>query len=141
MLFFTNDQYTNGYTYYSIYLLIILAIISAIYVIISNNPIYSVLYLIALFATIAIYLIMIDLNFIGISYLLVYVGAVTILFLFILMLINIRRSEIADHYKNSFPLGLLITIFFLFTVKDIISINIIDLNIEFSNVLYVFSNA
>ena len=54
----------------------------------------SVLFLIGLFSTISAYLILAGVNFIGISYVLVYVGAVSILFVFILMLINIRISEL-----------------------------------------------
>jgi NADH-ubiquinone oxidoreductase chain 6 len=54
---------------------------------------------------------MLGINFIGLSYLLVYVGAVSILFLFILMLINVRISELVTNNSNSIPLAILITIF------------------------------
>lgn len=47
----------------------------------------------------------IGLNFIGLVYLVVYVGAISILFLFILMLINIRLSELDDNTLNSIPLA------------------------------------
>jgi NADH-ubiquinone oxidoreductase chain 6 len=66
----------------------------AVSVVISKNPVVSVLFLISLFFVIACYLISIGFSFIGIAYLLVYVGAVSILFLFILMLINVRISEL-----------------------------------------------
>merc|ERR1711862_700783 len=66
------------------------SILCGIFVITSKNPIVSVLFLIGLFLNIAGYLMMLGMNFIGLSYLLVYVGAVSILFLFILMLINVR---------------------------------------------------
>lgn len=51
-------------------------------------------------------------TFLGLAYLLVYVGAVSILFLFILMLINIRVSELATETSNAMPLAILIGIFF-----------------------------
>ena len=51
---------------------------------------------------------MLGINFIGLSYLLVYVGAVSILFLFILMLINIRISELATENNNSISLAIII---------------------------------
>lgn len=140
MLHILEEINTNGYLHYFLNILYIIAILSSIYVIISSNPIFSVLYLIFLFATVAIYLILIDLKFIGISYLLVYVGAVTILFLFILMLINIRISEITDYYKNSFPLGLLITIFFIIPLSHIISINTIESSKDIINILFASSN-
>ncbi|PIM97190.1 NADH:ubiquinone reductase (H(+)-translocating) [Handroanthus impetiginosus] len=82
-----------------------------ILVIISKNPIVSVLFLIGLFMSIAGYLMMLGINFIGLSYLLVYVGAVSILFLFILMLINVRISELVTDNSNSIPLAIMISVF------------------------------
>jgi len=52
---------------------------------------------------------MLGINFIGLSYLLVYVGAVSILFLFILMLINVRISELVTENNNSIPLAVVMT--------------------------------
>jgi NADH-ubiquinone oxidoreductase chain 6 len=94
------------------YVLSFISIVCGILVIILNNPIVSVLYLIGLFISIASYLMMLGINFIGLSYLLVYVGAVSILFLFILMLINIRISELVTNNSNSIPLAIMIGIFF-----------------------------
>jgi len=71
----------------------------------------------ALFAYVSFYLIIIGLNFIGLSYLIVYIGAVSILFLFILMLINIRTSELQSNTSNSIPLTIIVGIiisYFLF---------------------------
>ena len=67
----------------------------------------SVISLIGLFSGIVSYLIILDLSFIGLSYVIVYVGAVSILFLFILMLIDIRISELENYSNNSihFSLG------------------------------------
>ena len=116
-LFLLNEIYTNGYTDIILDIISILAVISGICVIISKNPIVSVLHLIALFAYVSLYLIIIGLNFIGLSYLIVYIGAVSILFLFILMLINIRTSELQSNPSNSIPLTIVIGIaisYFLF---------------------------
>jgi NADH-ubiquinone oxidoreductase chain 6 len=62
----------------------------------------------------------IGLNFIGLSYLLVYVGAVSILFLFILMLINVRVSELLSETSNSIPLAIIITVAFNYPVYNIL---------------------
>ena len=96
------------------------AILCAILTIINKNPVVSVLFLICLFILIAGYLIFIGMNFIGISYLLVYIGAVSILFLFILMLINVRISEIQTETSNSLPLAILISILFYSVLYEII---------------------
>ena len=87
MLYIVNEMTFSGYSAYSLDILYVIAILLGILVIISKNPIVSVLFLIGLFLCISAYLILTGLNFIGLSYLLVYVGAVSILFLFILMLI------------------------------------------------------
>jgi len=87
-----------------------LFILFGIFVIISKNPILSILYLIGLFLFVALYLLLIGIYFIGISYLLVYIGAVSILFLFILMLIDIRISELQTETMNNLILGSLLGI-------------------------------
>jgi NADH-ubiquinone oxidoreductase chain 6 len=96
----------------------LLSILTGISVIISKNPIVSVLFLIGLFFTIAGYLMILGISFIGLSYLLVYVGAVSILFLFILMLINVRISEVTANSINSIPLSTMIGILFLITLGN-----------------------
>ena len=98
-------------------LLALVPVILAIFIIVTKNPVISVLYLILLFSCIAGYLILLNVVFIGISYLLVYVGAVSILFLFILMLINIRVSELISDTNNNRPLALvtILTFVVLFT--------------------------
>ena len=107
-IYLIQENVNHGFN--SVYLDIVslLAIICGIFVIVSKNPIVSVLYLIGLFLSISVYLMLQGLNFIGLSYLLVYVGAVSILFLFILMLINVRISEIVSSTSNSIPLGILV---------------------------------
>ena len=108
----------------------ILSVCSAILVIINKNPIVSVLFLICLFVLISGYLILLGMNFIGISYLLVYIGAVSILFLFILMLINIRISEIQNETKNSMPLAIIISLSFYIALYEIIPFNSRENNIQ-----------
>jgi NADH-ubiquinone oxidoreductase chain 6 len=59
-------------------------------------------------------------TFIGIAYLLVYIGAVSILFLFILMLINVRISELQSDTNNSLPLGIIIGSFLYYFLYRIL---------------------
>src|SRR6201985_2808576 len=119
-LFILNETFTNGYRVEVLDIESLTAILCGILVIISKNPIVSVLFLIGLFLSIASYLIILGLNFIGLSYLLVYVGAVSILFLFILMLINVRISELLSNTSNSIPLAIIITISFNYPVYQIL---------------------
>jgi NADH-ubiquinone oxidoreductase chain 6 len=110
-----------------------------ILVIISKNPIVSVLFLIGLFLSISSYLIVLGLNFIGLSYLLVYVGAVSILFLFILMLINVRISELLSNTSNSIPLAIIITILFNYSVYQVLPYSIASYN-SFNANFYTLNN-
>lgn len=119
-LHFLHETFTSGYNVQIIYFLSIGSIFCAILVIITKNPIVSVLYLIGLFLCIACYLIVIGVSFIGLSYLLVYVGAVSILFLFILMLINVRISELFSETNNSIPLVLIVILSLNNILSDII---------------------
>ena len=123
-IFIINETFTNGYNIEILDIISITSIISGILVITSKNPIVSVLFLIALFLSISCYLIIIGINFIGLSYLLVYVGAVSILFLFILMLINVRISELLSNTSNSIPLATLIVIAFNYPIYQILPYSI-----------------
>jgi len=127
-LFVLSENYTNGYRAEILDVLSLFAILSGILVIISKNPVVSVLFLIGLFLSISSYLIILGLNFIGLSYLLVYVGAVSILFLFILMLINVRVSELLSNTSNSIPLAIFITISFNYPVYQILPYSIAAFN-------------
>jgi NADH-ubiquinone oxidoreductase chain 6 len=131
----TLTDFNNGFNINYLELLGFLSIISSVLVISSRNPIVSVLFLIALFLNISIYLIMVGLTFIGLSYLLVYIGAISMLFLFILMLIDIRISELHVENSNSLFLAFLVGILFYFILNNIIPYNIYKTNYIKSNLL------
>jgi len=145
-LFVLNETFINGYRTGILDFISLVSILSGILVIVSKNPIVSVLFLIGLFLSISCYLIVLGLNFIGLSYLLVYVGAVSILFLFILMLINVRISELLNDTSNSLPLVLLITLAFNYPVNNILPYSIIAYaqdtinKIEYINFNYTINN-
>ena len=141
-LFNLKDILFNGYAVEFIDILSIIALSFGIAIIISKNPIESLLYLIGLFASIAIYLITCGLTFIGFSYLIVYIGAVSILFLFILMLINIRTSELQSNNSNSIPLALFISILISYSLFQLLPYYMAILNnysSKISKILY-YSN-
>src|SRR5438046_8200414 len=110
-----------GYSTSFLDIFAMLSILLGIFIIITKNPIISVLYLILLFSSVSCYLIFIGIKFIGISYLLVYVGAVSILFLFILMLINIRVSELISDTNNNLILDLIIIIEFFISFTNLLN--------------------
>ena len=95
------------------YIFSIIAIFSAIMVIVSKNTVHSVFFLILDFITISCLFIMIGAEFIGMIMLIVYVGAVAVLFLFVVMMLNVsqQKNEWLSGEKNSnhIPVGLLIS--------------------------------
>ena len=126
----------NGYYLNIIDIISLISIFSGIFIIISKNPVVSVLFLISLFSSISCYLIIIGIKFIGLSYLLVYVGAVSILFLFILMLINIRVSELISDTSNNIPLAILAILAFFIPFSNILpkaSSDINEINMQIKN--------
>jgi NADH-ubiquinone oxidoreductase chain 6 len=132
-LYLVNETITNGFISNSLDIVSLIAILCGIAVIISKNPIHSVLFLIGLFVCISSYLIFLGLTFIGLSYLIIYIGAVSILFLFILMLINIRNSELQSNTSNSLPLIVLVSISLISSLLQILPNNILLLGQIFSN--------
>lgn len=122
------EYMTNGFNVKALDILSFLSLGASIVVITTKNPIQSLMSLIGLFGFIAVYLILCGLTFIGFSYLIVYIGAVSILFLFILMLINIRSSELQSNNSNSIPLALFIVLLINYVVFQVLPYSIAILN-------------
>jgi NADH:ubiquinone oxidoreductase subunit 6 (subunit J)/NADH:ubiquinone oxidoreductase subunit 3 (subunit A) len=99
-------------------LLPLLAIIAAVFVITTKNAIISVFNLIVLYILVAFYLIYIGITYLGISYIVVYIGAIAILFLFVIMMIDIEVVE--KRSNNYLPLLFLLLGGFFFTLKNIL---------------------
>ncbi len=74
------------------WLLSVLAVISAINVVISKNPVYSVLWLIITFFSISGHYILLNAQFLAVVNIIVYAGAIMVLFLFVIMLMNLNKS-------------------------------------------------
>ena len=117
------------------------AILSSILVITSKNPVVAVIFLISLFINTAGYLILLGIGFIGISYIIIYIGAITVLFLFIIMMINIRLLdilEIGNEYTKNLPLALLVGTLFVYEIFNVLpftinNVFISDLPLEILN--------
>jgi NADH-ubiquinone oxidoreductase chain 6 len=123
-IYLIYDFISNGLKVEFIDIIYLLSIFFGIFTIISVNPIISVLFLIGLFVSVSGLLILIGFNFIGLAYILVYVGAVSILFLFILMLINIRISELVSETNNYIPLAILTVICIYYAIKQVLPFNL-----------------
>jgi len=96
------------------YLFSSIAVFSAIMVTISKNTVYSVFFLILVFVTISTLFIMIGAEFLGMIMLIVYVGAVAVLFLFVVMMLNVSEQQKEYSKKkgvfNNISVGLIVGI-------------------------------
>jgi NADH-ubiquinone oxidoreductase chain 6 len=125
-------------------------IISSVLVITSKNPVISVIYLISVFVNAAGYLILSGIGFLGLSYIIVYVGAITVLFLFVIMMINISLTDIIDtgkQYTKNLPLALVVGSLFMFEMFNILPFsfkNVFGLNLIFNTItnfnLFIWNN-
>jgi NADH-ubiquinone oxidoreductase chain 6 len=99
------------------------AILSSVLVITAKNPVIAVLFLISVFINAAGYLILLGVGFIGISYIIVYIGAITVLFLFVIMMINIKLVdilEVGSAYTKNLPLALAVASLFIYEIFSIL---------------------
>ena len=92
------------------YLFAALTIAAAVLVITSRNPVHSVLWLIVAFFNAAGLMVLVGAEFIAMLLVIVYVGAVAVLFLFVVMMLDIDFAELRAGFVRNFPLGLLIAL-------------------------------
>ena len=137
-----KDFISVNYTTSQLNILVVISMIGGILVITSTNPIISIFFLIMVFTCISLYLISIGLTFIGLAYLLVYVGAVSILFLFILMLIDIRASEMQNNSITSIPLAIFVLFIFSYIIPEVYlntSLSTYFLDLIYNNILHTIN--
>ena len=103
----------------------LIAIFSAIMVIASKNTVHSVFFLILDFISISCLFIMIGAEFLGMIMLIVYVGAVAVLFLFVVMMLNVAQQKnqwfVSTSDNTHIPIGLLISVVIFFELVIVIS--------------------
>jgi len=90
-----------------------LSLICAILVITSKNPIHSVLFLVLVFFNVSALLIMLGVEFLALLFLIVYVGAIAVLFLFIIMMLSIKIPESKTILYRYLPIGIILGTGFL----------------------------
>ena len=128
------------------YIFSIVAIISAIMVTASKNTVHSVFFLILDFISISCLFIMIGAEFLGMIMLIVYVGAVAVLFLFVVMMLNVAQQKnqwfLSKSSSRHIPIGLIISAVIFFELMIVVGgwkykpnlvNNLPELNSELSN--------
>ena len=140
------------------YLFATLAIIFAFFVIISKNPIHSILSLILVFFNAASLLILLGAEFLAMLFVIVYVGAVAVLFLFVIMMFNIKTANLSISMYRYLPISFLFgSVFFSelfimfyfdlasinsYKLNSLVNFDLIDQNflISWQDSVYFFSN-
>lgn len=97
-------------------------VFSGYQVISSNNPIMSVFWLILAFLNAAFLLLLLGLEFLPILFCIVYGGAIGIMFLFVVMLLNIKLVEINENATRYLPIGMIIGFIFLYQIYFALSV-------------------
>ena len=129
------------------YFFSIVAVISAIMVTVSKNTVHSVFFLILDFISISCLFIMIGAEFLGMIMLIVYVGAVAVLFLFVVMMLNVAQQKnqwfSSGEDSSHIPVGLIISsiIFFELIIvvggwkykPDLMNTNVLKINDQINN--------
>ncbi|MDA7572860.1 NADH-quinone oxidoreductase subunit J [Candidatus Pelagibacter sp.] len=107
------------------YIFSLIAIISAIMVTVSKNTVHSVFFLILDFISISCLFIMLGAEFLGMIMLIVYVGAVAVLFLFVVMMLNVAQQKnqwfSASESSKHIPVGLIVSAIIFFELIIVIS--------------------
>jgi NADH-quinone oxidoreductase subunit J len=114
-----------------------LSIIFSFFVIISRNPVHSILSLILVFFNAASLLIILGAEFLAMLFVIVYVGAVAVLFLFVIMMLNIKVTSLTASIYRYLPISIIFGSifffeFFMLFYTDLASVNVSD--------LYLFAN-
>ncbi len=90
------------------YVLAIILVIAAFRVITASGPVTAVLHLILAFANAAMIWMLLGAEFLGLLLVLVYVGAVMVLFLFVVMMLDVKMEELRTQIKTYLPMGLIV---------------------------------
>jgi NADH-quinone oxidoreductase subunit J len=98
------------------------AVAAAIGVIAARNPVHSALFLVLTFFTVACTWIIAGAEFLGVALVLVYVGAVMVLFLFVVMMLDVDMAPLREGYVRYLPVGLLVAVVMLAEILALIGV-------------------
>ena len=98
------------------YLFAIVTIVSGILCVTARNPVHSVLWLILAFFNAAGLMLLLGAEFIAMLVVIVYVGAVAVLFLFVVMMLNIDFAQLRSGFSRNLPFGIIIALVLAFEI-------------------------
>ncbi len=111
-----NSMIVNLFFYFFSFILIV----SALMTILSQNSIYSVLFLVLSFVSSSSILFLLECEYISLIFIIIYVGAIAVLFLFVVMMLDVKTVYLAKDSLKYFPFGSFIGIVFLIEILLIV---------------------
>ena len=108
-------------TIFLFFIVSIIIITSSLLVILSRNPIHSVLFLILVFFNTSILFLFSNAEFLAMVVLIVYIGAVAVLFLFVIMMLDINITKLRQTFLNYLPIGLFVGFIILLELFYVVS--------------------
>ena len=102
------------------YIFGVMLLLSATMVVVIKNPIHAALFLVLSFFSSAAVWLLLNAEFLAIALVLVYVGAVMVLFLFVIMMLDINLSTLKDGFARYFPLGIFIALLMVIAMGVIV---------------------
>lgn len=111
-----NYMIVNLFFYFFSFILIV----SALMTILSQNSIYSVLFLVLSFVSSSSILFLLECEYISLIFIIIYVGAIAVLFLFVVMMLDVKTVYLAKDSLKYFPFGSFIGIVFLIEILLIV---------------------
>ena len=103
------------------YVLAIVLVVAAFRVITATSPVTAVLHLILAFANAAMIWMLLGAEFLGLLLVLVYVGAVMVLFLFVVMMLDVKMEELRAGIKTYLPMGLIVGLIMVVEMSFVLS--------------------
>ena len=117
------------------YFFAVVAIISAVFVTLSRHPVHSVLWLILAFISSAGLFVLLGAEFLAMLLIIIYVGAVAVLFLFVVMMLDVKTIYLAKDSLKYFPFGSFLGLVFLIEILTVVPKNFEAINPYSANFL------
>mmetsp|Transcript_60629 Transcript_60629/g.100683 ORF Transcript_60629/g.100683 Transcript_60629/m.100683 type:complete len:120 (+) Transcript_60629:1506-1865(+) len=95
------------------------SVLSSFMVVLSRNPMYSILFLILCFCNVSCLLLSMGLEYLPLVLLVIYVGAIAVLFIFVVMMLNIRFSTLKEQSAHFIPIGFFLILLFMLSFRFI----------------------
>ena len=108
-----------------------LSIIFSFFVIISKNPVHSILSLILVFFNAASLLILLGAEFLAMLFIIVYVGAVAVLFLFVIMMLNVKVTNLTASIYRYLPISIIFGSIFFFEFFMLFYLDLASVNVNY----------